>query len=55
MIYVYYNLQLWVRQHEKFHDVDVISFENINMMSQWRVEYNTPIIEEAPEWLEEVH
>jgi hypothetical protein len=53
LVYVHYNLQLWVRQLEKIPDVDAISLDNINILSEWRVEYEAPIMEEAPEWLEE--
>lgn len=34
-------------------DVDAISFDKINILSKRRVEYETPIMEAAPTWLEE--
>jgi hypothetical protein len=37
-----------VRQLEKIPDVDFISLDNINILFEWRVEYETPIMEEAP-------
>jgi hypothetical protein len=33
--------------------VDTISLDNINILSEWRVEYEAPIMEEALAWLEE--
>lgn len=34
-------------------DMDTISLENINIFSEWRLDYDPLIIEEALEWLEE--
>jgi hypothetical protein len=34
-------------------DVDVISLDNIDVLSNWRVEAEMPIMEETPAWLEE--
>jgi hypothetical protein len=33
--------------------VDAISLDNINILFEWRVEYEGPITEEALPWLEE--
>jgi hypothetical protein len=52
MVYVHFNLQLWVKRIEHPHDVDVISLENIYTLTEWRVKSERPIIEEAPSWLE---
>jgi hypothetical protein len=38
---------------EKIPDVDTISLDNINILSEWRVEYEAFVMEEALAWLEE--
>ena len=48
MVYVYYNLRLQVKQIEK-----VPNSDDIDTTSKWRVETEDPVIDEAPEWLEE--
>jgi hypothetical protein len=53
LVYVYYNLRLWVKQLDKEPDIKSISLDNIDTTSQWRVEIQEPEMEEAPEWLEE--
>ena len=53
LVYVHYNLQLWLRQMDRTLDVDAISLDNIDVLSKWRVEAEIPIMEEAPGWLEE--
>jgi hypothetical protein len=53
LVYVYYNLRLWVKQLDKEPDIEDISLDNIDTTSQWRVEIQGPEMEEAPEWLEE--
>jgi hypothetical protein len=53
LVYVHYNLRLWVRQLEKISNVDSISLDNIDIFFEWRVEYKEPIMEEAPMSLEE--
>jgi hypothetical protein len=53
LVYVYYNLRLWVKQLDKELDIEDISLDNIDTISQWRVEIQEPEMEEAPEWLEE--
>jgi hypothetical protein len=53
LVYVYYNLRLWVKQLDKEPDIEAISLDDIDTTSQWRVEIEEPEMEEAPEWLEE--
>jgi hypothetical protein len=53
LVYVYYNLRLWVKQLDKEPDIEAISLDNIDTTSQWRVEIQEPKMEEAPKWLEE--
>ena len=53
MVYVYYNLRLQVKQIEKVPNSDAISFDDIDTTSKWRVEMEDPVMDEAPEWLEE--
>jgi len=53
MVYVYYNLRLQVKQIEKVPNPDAISLDDIDTTSKWRVEREDPVMEEAPEWLEE--
>jgi hypothetical protein len=52
MIYVYYNLRLWVKQINKVLDTDTIVLDSIDTMSPWRVETEEPVMEEAPKWME---
>ena len=42
-----------MRQIEKEPDVNAISLDNIDILSKWRVEIETPIMEESPSWLKE--
>ena len=51
MVYVYYNLRLWVRQLEKTPDVDAISLDGIDTTAAWRVEDERPLMESAEDWL----
>jgi hypothetical protein len=53
LVYVYYNLRLWVKQLDEEPDIEAISLDNIDTTSQWRVEIQEPEMEEAPERLEE--
>ena len=53
MVYVYYNLRLQVKQIEKVPNSDAISLDDIDTTSKWRVETEDPVMDEAPEWLEE--
>jgi hypothetical protein len=52
LVYVYYNLRLWVKQLDKEPDIEAISLDNIDTTSQWRVEIQEPEMDKAPEWLE---
>eukprot|EP00253_Pinus_taeda_P028791 PITA_28791 len=51
MVYVYYNLRLWVRQLKKTPDVDAISLDGIDTTAAWRVEDERPLMEAAEDWL----
>ena len=52
LVYVHYNLCLWMTQIEKEPDANAISLDNIDILSKWRVEIEIPIMEESPAWLE---
>ena len=39
-------------QIQKEPDAYAISLDNIDILSKWRVEIETPIMEESPTWLE---
>eukprot|EP00253_Pinus_taeda_P007232 PITA_07232 len=54
LVYVHYNIRLRVRQIESPMDPNAISLDNIDVLSQWRVESEEPILEESPSWLEPV-
>jgi hypothetical protein len=51
MVYVYYNLWLWVKQINKLPDTDAISFDVLDTTSLWRMEIER-LVMEAPKWLE---
>jgi len=51
MVYVKYNLHLWVRQLQKTHDEESISLDNIDTTSTWRFETVRLTIESIPYWL----
>eukprot|EP00253_Pinus_taeda_P007364 PITA_07364 len=53
MVYVYYNLRLWVRQLERIPDMEVISLDEINTTTTWRVENERTLMESANDWLEQ--
>jgi hypothetical protein len=53
MVYVYYNLQLLVRQIQKIPDVDAISLDGIDTSAEWRVESKRPILESMPDWIQQ--
>ena len=38
-------------QIQKEPDANAISLDNIDILSKWRVEIETPIMEESPTWL----
>jgi hypothetical protein len=38
LVYVDYNIRLWLRKMDRTLDVDAISLDNINVLSKWRVE-----------------
>ena len=39
-------------QIQKEPDANAISLDNIDILSKWRVEIETPVMEESPTWLE---
>jgi hypothetical protein len=47
LVYVYYNLRLWVKQLEIKIDVKAISLDGIDTTVAWRVEVEEPVIETA--------
>ena len=51
MVYVYYNLRLWVRQLEKTPDMDAISLAGIDTTSEWRVGTERPLMDTTVDWL----
>ena len=53
MVYVYYNLRLWVRQLERTPDMEAISLDAIDTTAEWRVEVERPVMESAPDWIEQ--
>ena len=53
LVYVHYNLHLWMAQIQKEPDANAISLDNIDILSKWRMDIETPIMEESPAWLEE--
>ena len=42
-----------MKQLHKVPNVEAISLDNINILSEWRVESEAPILAESPAWLEE--
>ena len=38
MVYVYYNLRLWVKQLDKEPNIEAISLDAIDTTTLWRVE-----------------
>jgi hypothetical protein len=53
MVYVYYNIRLWVTQIQKTHVVDTISLHGIDTTVAWRVESERPILESMPNWIQD--
>jgi hypothetical protein len=53
LVYVYYNLKLWVKQLEKKPDAKAISLDGIDTTTTWRVEVEEPVIETSLDWLED--
>ena len=47
LVYVSYNLQLWMKQLEKKPEVEAISLDDIDTNAAWRVEIEEPIMEAA--------
>jgi hypothetical protein len=53
LVYVCYNLRLWVKQLEIKIDVKAISLNEIDTTAAWRVEVEEPVIETTLDWLED--
>ena len=51
MVYVYYNLRLWVKQLEKTPDTEAISLDGIDTTAEWRVETERPLMDPTDDWL----
>ena len=51
MVYVYYNLRLWVKQLEKTPDTEAISLDGIDTTAEWRVETERPLMDPTEDWL----
>eukprot|EP00253_Pinus_taeda_P018426 PITA_18426 len=51
MVYVYYNLRLWVRQLERTPDMEATLLDGIDTTVAWRVESERPLMESADDWL----
>eukprot|EP00253_Pinus_taeda_P008008 PITA_08008 len=51
MVYVYYDLRLWVRQLERTPDMEAISLDGIDTTAAWRVESKRPLMESVDDWL----
>ena len=55
LVYVHYNLKLWVKQYERKVDVTTISLDEIDTTGAWSVESEEPVMEVALDWLEVDH
>ena len=53
LVYISYNIRLWVKQIQKNPEVEAISLDDIDTTVAWRVEIKEPIMEGAPDWLED--
>jgi hypothetical protein len=53
LVYVYYNLRLWVKQFEIKIDAKAISLDGIDTTAAWRVEVEEHIIDTTLDWLED--
>jgi hypothetical protein len=53
LVYVYYNIKVWVKQLEIKIDAKPISLDGIDTIVAWRVEIEEPIIYTALDWLED--
>ena len=53
LVYVFYNIRLWVKQLEKKPEVEAISLDAIDTTAAWRVEIEEPIMKATPDWLED--
>jgi hypothetical protein len=53
LVYVYYNLRLWVKHLVKKPNAKAISLDRIDTTIAWRLEVEEPVIETALDWLED--
>jgi hypothetical protein len=53
LVYVHYNLRLWVKQLEIKIDAKAISLDEIDTTAAWRVEVEEPVTETTLDWLED--
>jgi hypothetical protein len=53
MVFVYYNLRLWLKRIDKTQTQRPFHWDANDTMTPWRVEVEKPIMEDAPRWLEE--
>eukprot|EP00253_Pinus_taeda_P001574 PITA_01574 len=51
MVYVYYNLRLWLRQLERIFDMEAISLDGIDTIAAWKVKAERPLMESVDDWL----
>ena len=52
LVHVHYNILPWMKKLDKVPDVEAISLDNINILFEWRVESEAPIMAESLAWLE---
>jgi hypothetical protein len=53
MVYINYNLKLWVRQLQKKSNVEAISLDGIDTTATWRDGAKKHVMESSPDWLQE--
>jgi hypothetical protein len=53
MVYVYYNIRLWVRQLQKTTNVEGILLDGIDTTTTWRVETERHVMDLTHDWLQE--
>eukprot|EP00253_Pinus_taeda_P010825 PITA_10825 len=52
MVYVYYNLRLWVRQLQKTPNMEAISLDNIDTIVACWVEAERHVMDSIPDWVD---
>eukprot|EP00253_Pinus_taeda_P015356 PITA_15356 len=53
MVYIYYNLRLWVKQLERIPDMEDVSLDGIDTTVAWSIEVERPLMESIDDWLEQ--